>query len=306
MLSVEAQRVRERLFSLFSPVEPPLPERRRGWEEAEAALPLPDGISTGPVIAGGVPSLWVEMPGAWAGKVFLFLHGGGYNAGSARLYRRIAALLGRATQLKLLVPDYRLAPEHPFPEAVDDAMAAYDWLRGQGYAPQDIVVGGDSAGGGLTLSLLLALREAGKPLPLAAIALSPWTDLTCSSASYEAYRDKDCCIWPENLREAGLIYAGRTDPRDPIASPLFAELRGLPPLLIHVGGDEVMLDDSRVFAERARAAGVAVTYKAWPGLWHVFHGTHPTVPEAEAALGEIGAFVAAQLAATVAADSSAA
>jgi acetyl esterase/lipase len=168
---------------------------------------------------------------------------------------------------------------------------AYGWLLSQGLKPRDIVVGGDSAGGGLALSMLLALREAGAEQPRAAVLLAPWTDLTVSSQSYESLRDKDPVITREGLRESGLWYAGRRDPADPMLSPLFADPAGLPPMLIHAGGDEVMVEDSTRFAERAQAAGVAVTLKVWPELWHVFHQSVPDVPEAVAAVGEIGDYV---------------
>jgi monoterpene epsilon-lactone hydrolase len=196
--------------------------------------------------------------------------------------------------MRVLTPDYRLAPEHPFPAAVEDALLAYGWLLSEGYAPGDIIIGGDSAGGGLALSMLLALREAKAEMPRAAVLMAPWTDLTVSSPSYEDLRHRDPIITRENLREAGVWYAGRRDPADPMASPLFADLTGLPPLLIHAGGDEVMLDDSRRFAERAEAAGVTVTCKVWPGLWHVFQSAVPQVPEAATAMAEIGDFVRAQ------------
>lgn len=278
---------------LFAKTEAGLPlrERRRQWEAEAAEEPLPEGASFQTVVAGGVPAEWVEMPGADASRVFLFLHGGGYNSGSPRTHHKLAAHLAQATGLRLLVPDYRLAPEHPYPAAVKDALLAYGWLLAQGYRPEDIVVGGDSAGGGLTLSMLLALREAGAATPRAAILLAPWTDLTVSSSSYERLRDKDPVITREGLRDAGLWYAGRRDPADPMLSPLFADLAGLPPLLIHAGGDEVMVEDSTRLAERAEAAGVKVTLKVWPELWHVFHHGVPNVPESKEAIDEIGAYL---------------
>ena len=226
--------------------------------------------------------------------MFLLLHGGGYNAGSPKTHRRMAANLAAATGMRVLVPDYRLAPEHPFPAGVKDALLAYGWLLSQGLSEADIVVGGDSAGGGLALSMLLALREANARMPLAAVLMAPWTDLTVSSPSYETLRDKDPTITREGLREAGLWYAGNRDPADPMLSPLFADPRGLPPLLIHAGGDEVMVDDSVLFAEKAQAAGVETVLKVWPGLWHVFQ-VQSHVPEAAQAIAEIGAFVREQM-----------
>jgi acetyl esterase/lipase len=206
----------------------------------------------------------------------------------------MAAQFSRAAHARVLTPDYRLAPEHVFPAAVKDALSAYGWLLKQGVAEEQLIIAGDSAGGGLTLSLLLALREAGAKMPRCAVVLSPWTDLSCSSPTYERLRKLDPIIDKEGLAEAGLWYAGNRDPRDPMASPLFADLKGLPPLLVHVGGDETMLDDSRIFAERARAAGVDVTFKIYDGMWHVHHSGAPEVPESVAAYNDIAAFIRAQ------------
>jgi len=297
MVSAAAQREIDRLFSVFNPVDPPLAERRANWERDSLLEALPEGARYSAVIAGGVSSEWTEMPGADPRRVLLLLHGGGYNAGSPLIYRKLAANLARATGFRVLTPDYRLSPEHVFPAAVEDAEAAYDWLIEQGRSPDDIVIAGDSAGGGLTLSLLLALRAAGKPMPKAAVVMAPWTDLTVSSPSYESLRHLDPIIRRENLLEAARWYAGPGDPANPMMSPLFADLKALPPLLIHAGGSEVMVDDSRRFAERARLAGVDVTEKIWPGLWHVFQTACPAVPEAVEAIDEIGAFVRAQYAA---------
>jgi acetyl esterase/lipase len=291
MASPEAHIEIARLFAERQEEDVPLAEARRNWESDAAKLALPEGARISPAIAGGVPAEWMDMPQSNPRRVFLFLHGGGYNAGSPKTHRKLAAYLARETGTRILMPDYRLAPEHPFPAAVKDALLSFGWLLSEGFAPRDIVVGGDSAGGGLALSMLLAMREAGAEMPRAAILLAPWTDLTVSGPSYERLRDNDPIINPERLRRAGTWYAGRRDPRDPMASPLFAELSGLPPLLIHAGGGEVMLDDSTVFAERAAASGVRVTLKVWPELWHVFHHAAPDVPEAVAALGEIGDYV---------------
>ncbi|HEV7719255.1 MAG TPA: alpha/beta hydrolase [Arsenicitalea sp.] len=291
MLSAEAKRELERRFAERTEQEPPLAERRRTWE-AEALLDrLPDGAHFSAVIAGGVASEWMEVPDVDDARVFLLLHGGGYNAGSPKTHRKLAAHLSQATNMRVLVPDYRLAPEHPFPAGVKDALLAYGWLLSEGRRADDIIVGGDSAGGGLALSMLLALREAGGAMPRAAVLMAPWTDLSCSGESYETLRERDPIITRENLLQAAGWYAAHRDLADPMASPLFADLSGLPPMLIHAGGDEVMVDDSRMFAERASAAGVSVTCKIFPGLWHVFHTATPDVPESAQAIEEIGAFV---------------
>ena len=298
MLSDEARRRMKEMFDLRrSPAtKRPVAEERRDWESQAALVALPRGAHFSPVNADGVACEWMDMPRGAHDRVLLFLHGGGYNAGSPRTHRKLAANLARFANVRVLMPEYRLAPEHPFPAAVKDALIAYKWLIGSGgRQPGEIVLGGDSAGGGLALSMMLALREVDAPLPRAAVLLSPWTDLTASSPSYAKMRKRDPSITQEDLREAGLMYAGKRDPTDPMMSPLFADLRGLPPLLIHVGGDEIMLDDSRLLAERAEAGGVEVVYKAWPGLWHTFQHESPEVPEATQALVEIADFIRRRL-----------
>ncbi|RYE85136.1 MAG: alpha/beta hydrolase [Hyphomicrobiales bacterium] len=292
MVSREARVEIDRLFAERKP-DRPLEQRRREWEAEARLAVLPREARFTSETAGGVKCEWMEMPRVARDRVFLFFHGGGYNAGSPRTHRPLAANLSRATHMRLLLPDYRLAPENPFPAGVKDALLVYQWLLNQGYSEDNILVGGDSAGGGLTLSMLLALRAAGARMPKAAILLAPWTDLTASSGSYQKLRKFDPIITHEGLREAGLMYAGKRDPADPLLSPLFADPTGLPPMLIHVGGDEVMLDDSRRFAERATAAGVPVTYKLFDGMWHVFHTAGQAVPEARLAIEEIGGFVRA-------------
>ena len=290
MISPEARAELDRLFAEQKP-DRPLAQRRREWEAEARQKVLPRDGRFSVVVAGGVASEWMDLPRVWRDRVFLLLHGGGYNAGSPKTHRQLAADIGRATRMRVLVPDYRLAPEHPFPAAVKDALMAYGWLLKEGIPASNIVVGGDSAGGGLALSMLLALREAGAEMPRAAVLLAPWTDLTCSSQSYSRLRKFDPIVTREGLREAGLWYAGRRDPADPMLSPLFAELGGLPPMLVHAGAEEVMVDDSRLLVERAEAAGVEVTSKVFPGMWHVFHASGTAIPEARQAIDEIGSYV---------------
>ncbi|MEO8756391.1 MAG: alpha/beta hydrolase [Devosia sp.] len=300
MVSLEA---RTRIDAMFAdkreqrqrfPDGKPLELRRRDWEAQSRLDVLPKGSRFRPADAGGVRAEWMEMPLVEKSRVMLLLHGGGYNAGSPRTHRKMAAFLSRAAHMPVLTPDYRLAPEHAFPAAVKDALKAYGWLLDQGFTEDNIIVCGDSAGGGLALSMLLALREAGAKMPRAAVLMSPWTDLSCSSPTYERHRKLDPIIDKQGLAEAGLWYAGERNPRDPMASPIFADAAGLPPLLVHAGGDETMLDDSRVFVERARAAGVIVSFKIYDGMWHVHHSGAPEVPESLAAYNDIAAFIRAQ------------
>lgn len=294
MASEEAKAELERLLAgRVHPDNRPLEQQRRDWE-AEARLHvLPKEARFSRQTVAGVECEWMEMPRVARDRVFLLLHGGGYNAGSPRTHRRLAAHLSRATHRRVLTPDYRLAPEHPFPAAVKDVLTVYGGLLSEGYREDDIVVGGDSAGGGLALSMLLALRDGGARMPRAAVLMAPWTDLTASSPSHRTNRKYDPLVTQEGLREAGLWYAGERDPADPMLSPLFADLSGLPPMLIQVTADEVLLDDSRLLAERAQAHGVEATYRAYDGLWHVFHASGIEIPESRQAIDEIGDYLRA-------------
>jgi acetyl esterase/lipase len=220
----------------------------------------------------------------------LYLHGGGYILCSPDTHRPMVAALAKRAGMRALVIDYRLAPEHPFPAGLDDAIKAYRWLMAQGVDPQSITVAGDSAGGGLTLALLVALRDAGDPLPAAAALLSPWTDLAMSGWSHLTHRKLDPMLTVDGALLAARHYLGATNPTNPLASPLYANFDRLPPLAIHVGGNEILLDDSLRLAERARSAGVDVTVKVWPGLPHVFQAAR-FLPEARQSLSELGAFL---------------
>mgnify|MGYP000692801638 CR=1 FL=1 len=293
MASAEAKAELDRLFANRKVRGRPVEQRRREWEADARLVVLPKEARFSRVGVGDVNCEWMEMPRVARDRVFLLLHGGGYISGSPRTHRKLAAHLSRAVHMRVLTPEYRLAPEHPFPAGVRDALQVYGWLLKQGFKEEQIVVGGDSAGGGLALSMLLALREAGAKMPLGAVLLAPWTDLSASSPSYRSNRKYDPIITQDGLREAGLWYAGQRDPRDPMLSPLFADLTGLPPMLIHAASDEAMVDDSRLFAERASGFGVEVTLKIFDGLWHVFHQSGIEIPESRQAIDEIGAYVRA-------------
>jgi phosphinothricin tripeptide acetyl hydrolase len=222
--------------------------------------------------------------------VVLYLHGGGYVIGSPPSHRHLAAAIAGAAAANALLLDYRLAPEHPYPAAVEDATAAYRWLLARGIAPGSVVIAGDSAGGGLTVATLLALREARVPLPAAGVCISPWVDLTCSGGSYVTKAAADPIVGRAGVEQMARAYLGSTAPREPLASPLFADLRGLPPLLIHVGSEEVLLDDSVQLAERARAAGVDTTLEVYERMIHVWHWFLPMLDEAQTAVEAIGRF----------------
>ena len=291
MASRELAAIVEQLRSFLTGEEPSVAEMRRRFEGLAASFPVAADVAIEPVSAGGVPAEWISAPGARRDRAVLYLHGGGYVIGSPRSHRHLAAAIAAAGQATGLLLDYRLAPEHPFPAAVEDAIAAYRWLLDQGIAPGHIVVGGDSAGGGLTVATLVALRDAGVPLPAGGVCISPWTDLTFSGASYRTRVQSDPIVSRPGIDGMAQAYLGAASPRNPLASPLFADLRGLPPLLIQVGSDEVLLDDAVELADRAKAAGVDATLEVWDRMIHVWHWFLPMLDEAEGAIGNVGRFV---------------
>jgi monoterpene epsilon-lactone hydrolase len=250
---------------------------------------VPSEIRLTPARLGGIPGEWIEGPRPTE-ITLLYLHGGGYFACSAESHRPITvsfALQG----FRVYAPDYRLAPENPFPAAVDDATAAYRGLLASGHSPRHIVIAGESAGGGLALSLMLALRAASVPLPAAAALFSPWTDLAATGDSIRSNARRCAMFNGPDIGPSARYYLGKTDPCNPLASPLYADLSGLPPLLIHVGADEVLRDDSTRLADRARAAGVPVEIKIWPVVPHAWQLAAHLVPEGRQSLRESAAFL---------------
>ncbi|GIX49791.1 MAG: hydrolase [Candidatus Tectimicrobiota bacterium] len=281
------------LTSRPRPPQPTVAELRLGFDILGSKLPPPPEVTVEAVQAGGVPAEWVGAPGGDPSRVILYLHGGGYVLGSPATHRGLAGRLALAAAARVLVIDYRLAPEHPFPAAVEDATAAYRWLLASGYAPQRLVIAGDSAGGGLTVATLVALRDAGDPLPAAAVCLSPWVDLEGTGASMTIKAGEDPLVQRELLQQMAAWYLGGAPPRTPLAAPLYAELHGLPPLLLQVGTAEVLLDDAVRLAARARDAGVEVTLEPWEDMIHVWQLFAPRLPEGQQAIERIGAFVRA-------------
>lgn len=267
---------------------------RAGLEQLSAMAPPYEGVSLSGVDAGGVPAEWVSVPGRAGKGVILYFHGGGYTAGSLASHRNLVSRIAMETGLKLLAADYRLAPEHPFPAAVEDAVAVYRWLLTQGgYPAGQVVFGGDSAGGGLALAALVKLKEAGDRLPRAAFCLSPWTDLAMTGDSVKTKAAEDPFIDPRALDFLAGQYLQDTDPKHPLASPLYADLTGLPPLLIQVGERECLLDDSLRLAEKAKAAGVDVTIDVWEEMIHVFQSFAPVAPEGVAGIRRVAEYLAA-------------
>jgi monoterpene epsilon-lactone hydrolase len=273
---------------------PTLEQQRAGGEMFGALTAPPTGVTSTEVDAGRVPALWQTPEGAKTDRVILYLHGGGYVACSMRSHESLVGHLAKAAGTRALNINYRLAPENPFPAALDDSIAAYHWLLSQGIEPRHIAVVGDSAGGGLTLATLLRLRDERQPLPGAAVAMSAYADATCSGATYASQADIDLLVSVESAQVAWDFYGG--DPKDPLVSPVFGDYAGLPPLLLHVGASECLLDDSRRVEAAAAAAGVDVTLSIWPDMQHVFQVAAGNTPEADEAVAEIGAFIKARLA----------
>jgi epsilon-lactone hydrolase len=255
----------------------------------------PKGTETTVVDAGGVPAVRIVTPASRPDHYVLFLHGGGHVAGSPALYRDFTWRIANVTRTCVLCIDYRLAPEHPFPAAVEDAVTAYRSMLADGADPGRIAFMGDSAGGGLVFATLLRLRDEGVTLPAAAVALSPWTDLALTGPSMRANAKADPFLPVSETQRLADAYLAGADPRTPYASPLYGDPRGLPPTLIHVGCDEILRDDSVRMAERMRAAGCAVEIEVWPRMPHVWHLFWRVMPEAERAIKRIGAFVKSKL-----------
>jgi epsilon-lactone hydrolase len=252
---------------------------------------LPDGFTLLPEQFGSFYAEWMLPPGALKNKAILYFHGGGLVIGSVKAHRAIVAKFVKGSGVPAFVFDYALAPEHPYPEGLNDSVAAYRHLLEEGTKPQHIVFMGDSGGGNLVLTTLLALKEQGLPLPSAAVTLSAWTDLTNRSESFKSNERKDSLCWKEAQTVFSEYYAGSNDPELPLISPLYGDHQSLPPLLMYAGSDELMRDDSTRFAEKAADAGVDVTLRIGDGMFHCYPACAPLFPEANTALNEICAFI---------------
>jgi monoterpene epsilon-lactone hydrolase len=267
-------------------------QQRANYESLLSVMPRPSDVLIEEIQIGRCNADFVSIRSRSTDRVILYLHGGGYVIGSNIAYREFAGRLARATATRVCVLNYRLAPEHPFPAALDDATAAYRWLLERGIAPSRIFIAGDSAGGGLTLATLLALRDAGDPLPAAAVCLSPWTDLRGHGTTAAPDVVDDPLVEREALQAMARLYAPN-DLTHPLASPVHADYARIPPLLVLVGSREILLDDAARVAAKARSAGVDVTYFEGKGLIHVWPVLAPTAPESAAALKRIAGFVQA-------------
>lgn len=240
----------------------------------------------------GIDVDWHKPKGAREDKVLFYLHGGAYVLGSRRTHRQLVSHMARAAGITAVIPEYRLAPEHPFPAAIDDAVAVYRGLLESGFKPENIVISGDSAGGGLSVASLLALRHAGDPLPAAAVLLSPFLDVTASGESATTRADQDPWFDVSDMAVVASYYCpDESQWRNPLVSPVFANVSGLPPMLIQVGDDEILLDDSTRLAQKLEAAGIDVEIEVWPDMWHVFQMFVGKMPESRRAIEKIGAYI---------------
>ena len=289
----EIVKLRELIASRPKPTE--LAERRATFDANAKTFPLDSAIKVEQVSANGVPAEWTTAPGADAKRVILYVHGGGYVFGSILSHRHVVAAIGRAAGCRTLALDYRLAPEHPFPAPVEDTVAAYRYLLANGIEPRHIAIAGDSAGGGLVVAALVAIRDAGLNQPACGWAISPWVDMEALGESFTTLATIDPTVSKETILDIAKTYLNGADPRSPLAAPIHANLRGIAPLLIQVGAAETLLDDSTKLASRAGAADVPVRLEVWPEMIHVWHLFHPMLGAGRRAIAEGGSYVKAAM-----------
>ncbi|OZG75273.1 esterase [Hahella sp. CCB-MM4] len=254
----------------------------------------PTGFRCEAGLAFGIPALWLSHERECDARVILYLHGGGYVVGSTRTHLELACRIGRASQAQVMMLEYRLAPENPYPAALEDAVLAYQYLLDNGVKAHNIIVAGDSAGGGLTLATVMAIRDSGLPVPAGAVCLSPWLDLSCCFSSISHRIQRDPIITPERVRFFARHYAAGQSLIDPGISPYFGDLRDLPPVLIQVGSDEILLNECKYFCRRAKRIGVPVHLHVWPHMFHVWHFAARLLPQSRSAIRDIGQFVQTQ------------
>lgn len=267
-------------------------EQRERIEALAGFMPPTEGFEAVPGAVGGISGEWVRGKHVRRNDAaLLYLHGGGYAIGSAKSHRHMVGLLSIESGLPVFAADYRLAPENPFPAAVDDAVAAYKGLLDSGIAPDHLAIAGDSAGGGLTVATLVAARDKGLPMPAGAVPISPWVDLTLGGESHRARAARDPIVKQEGIGAMAALYLNGQDARTPLASPLFADLKGLPPMLIQVGSEETLHSDAAALAAKLEAAGVEVSFENWGGMIHVWHIFHPILAEGRDAIARAGAFL---------------
>jgi epsilon-lactone hydrolase len=289
MASPQADAVKEQLIQFASGLNPDaeLQDMREMYAHFAALTSEPAGVLWTETDAGGVPAIWADPEGGAADRVLMYVHGGGYVIGAATYYRNLTGHLAAALGCRVLNVDYRLAPEHPHPAAVEDSTTAYRWLLDQGIAPAHIAISGDSAGGGLTVATLLNIRDNGLPQPAAAVPLSPWVDMEGTGQSMTTNAERDVLVAAETIKGMAEAFLQGQDSKDPLAAPLHADLTAVCPLYVQVGGDETLLDDSVRLADKARSVGVDVRLDVFPEMQHVFQMAAGNMPEADDAIGRI-------------------
>jgi acetyl esterase/lipase len=289
MASQQAESVKNQLRTFATNLSPDmeLADMRAAYQDFVSVCAQPTGVRWTEVDAGGVPAIWADADGGATDRVVQYVHGGGYVIGDANFYRNLTGHLAKALGCRVLNVDYRLAPEHPHPAPVEDSTTAYRWLLDQGFEPSRVAISGDSAGGGLTVATLLSIRQAGLPQPAAAVPLSPWVDMEATGQSYTTNAERDVLVAGETIKGMADAFLQGQNARDPLAAPLHADLRGIAPLYIQVGGDETLLDDSTRLADRARQAGVDVRIDIFPEMQHVFQMAAGSMPEADEAIAKI-------------------
>ena len=293
MADPEMTKLRELIASRPRPDD--LGERRRAMDANAATFPLDPSIEVEPVTANGVPAEWTTAPGADPKRVVLYLHGGGYVFGSILSHRHLVAEIGLQARCRTLALDYRLAPEHPFPAPVEDTLAAYRFLLDSGIEARHITLAGDSAGGGLVVAAMVAIRDAGLNQPACGWAISPWVDMEALGETFTSLAHVDPMVTRETIADIASTYLGGADPRSPLASPIHADLRGIAPLLIQVGAAETLLDDSLQLAGKAGAVDVPVRLEIWPEMVHVWHVFHRMLGAGRRAIAEGSAYVSAAM-----------
>ena len=294
MISLRARIIRSVTGAYFSTVDvrkANVHSTHRRWHKLANVLRTAPGVETEKCDFGGLKSEWLTPKGVVDGKLLLYLHGGAYIMGGCGTHRQLVSHIAAAAGVRALLPEYRLAPEYPFPAAIDDAVGVYRALLDDGYAAENIVMAGDSAGGGLTMATLLSLRDTGDPLPAAACLLSPWLDLASTGESMTTRAHRDPWFSPEDLPIIASYYCDESTIKHPLASPVYADLSGLPPLYIQVGEDEILLSDSTRAAAKVKAAGGSVDIEIWPDMWHVFQVFVQHMPESREAVKKIGAYI---------------
>ena len=294
MISLRAKIIRSLTGAYFSKVDVHKPDAyatHRRWHKLANVLRTAPGVEVEKCDFRGLNSEWLTPKGVADGKLLLYLHGGAYIVGGCGTHRQLVSHIAAAAGVRALLPEYRLAPEHPFPAAIDDAVGVYRALIADGYAAEKIVIAGDSAGGGLTMATLLSLRETGDPLPAAACLLSPWLDLASTGESMTRRAHRDPWFEPEDMPIIASHYCDKSMFKQPLVSPVYADLSGLPPLYIQVGEDEILLSDSTRAADKVREVGGEVDIEIWPDMWHVFQVFVHQMPESRAAIRKLGIYI---------------